>query len=240
MIRIFLGNLGSGKSVSAIRELVHNPNGRTTYTNIITKGIQNVVTIKPQDIIKKIGEDKKPSFDLNIEYWNKQKKPLNILWDEIHLTANSRMSMSKINMVLSRFIAMARRITGFDKRGYGSFTFVAQKERTIDVNIRDLTNEIVYHISHWVVECEECGTKVLTNSESPQMNKCVVCSSWKLEKKGMFIEKLSFSEWDSFYAWSVHMKGKFYDSRQRINDIEDYFKYYDTMQIENVWENYLK
>lgn len=240
MIRIFLGNLGSGKSANAVRELYKDESDRVTYTNLLTSGLNNVVHIKPEYIIKKIVKRGKTSFDLNIKYWKKQKKPLNILWDEIHLTANSRMSMTKVNMVLSRFISMARRITGFDKRGYGHFTFIAQKERTIDVNIKDLANEIVYHISHWVLTCEECGLKFEVNSEMQQIDKCFKCGSWKILKSNLTIEVLKFNNWEKYYKWVEGMKGKLYFERTLVTDIEKYFKLYDTMQMSDMWENYIK
>lgn len=239
MIRIFLGNLGSGKSANAVRELCLDYSGRKTYTNLLTHGIPDIIHIKPDYVIKKVIKDKKTSFDLNSEFWQKQKKPLNILWDEIHLTANSRMSMTKINMVLSRFIAMARRITGFDKRGYGHLTFIAQKERTIDVNIKDLANEIIYHVAHWVIRCEECGSRVAVNSDMQQIERCIRCGSWAILKENLQIEILKFNEWNKFYAWSQGLKGKFYFNRYMITDIEEYFGYYDTLQMTDMWESYI-
>ena len=128
MIIIILGNLGSGKSAAAVRDLYNDRSGRITYTNIKTTGIDHVRQIKPSNVIKKsiksetIKKDGsteiKYKLDLNKEYWMKQPKALNILWDEIHLTANSRQSMSAINQIIGRFIAMGRRITGYDKKGY--------------------------------------------------------------------------------------------------------------------------
>lgn len=239
VIRVFLGNLGSGKSVNAVREMFMEKSGRVTYTNIFTTGVDNIVHITPDNIIKKVVDGKKVNLELNKEYWENQKKPLNILWDEIHLTANARMSMTKVNMVLSRFIAMARRITGFDKRGYGTFTFVAQKERTIDVNIRDLVNEIVYHISHWVIYCEDCGSSFLVNSEMQITNKCASCGSWKIIRRDLKIEVFKFKSWNDYFNWCEKMKGKWHFSRELIIDIEDYFKHYDTLQMTDLWENYL-
>lgn len=242
MIRIFLGKLGSGKTISAVRELALNESDRRTYTNIMTKKIKGVKKIKPNYIIKKFYPKEKkgkPDYDLNVSYWNKQKKPLNILWDEIHLTAPSRASATKINLVLSRFIAMARRITGFDKRGYGQFTFIAQKERTIDINVRELASEIIYHVSHWVQRCEDCGCKVMVNSEMQVINKCPTCRSWKIVRQELFIEVIKFNEWDKFYKWSLKLKGKYYFERYIINDIEKYFKFYDTLQMSDIWDSYI-
>lgn len=239
MIKVFLGNLGSGKTICAVRELVLNESDRVTYTNIITKGVKGVSHIKPDHVIKKIMKDKKPNFELNIDYWAKQKKPLNVLWDEVHLTANSRQSTSKINIILSRFIAMARRVTGFDKRGYGHLIFIAQKERTIDVNIKELANEIVYHIAHWVINCEDCGRKLWVTSQMQIFDKCMFCGSWKIIKEQLQIEVLKFNDWEKYHLWTYSPKFKLYYDRYIIQDIEKYFKYYDTLQISDVWEDYI-
>lgn len=242
MIRIFLGKLGSGKSAYAVREMARNVTDRVTYTNIVTKGISNVRLINPQDVIrKKVIDEKKKKYelDLNVEYWAQQKKPLNVVWDEVHLTANSRMSTSKANMVLSRFIAMARRITGFDERGYGTFTFIAQKERTIDVNVRELANEIIYLVSKWVVRCEECGLRVFIHSEMPQYERCYRCGSWKVVKGDLILEVFHFNDWFKLYNWEQRIKGRWHFKREIITDIESYFRHYDTLQIGNVWDTYV-
>ena len=206
-----------------------------TYTNLSTHGIKNVHHIHPKDIVSRDND----KFDFNKDFWMRQKKPLNILWDEIHLTANSRKSMSSINMVFSRFIAMGRRIVGFDKRGYGTLTFIAQAERTIDVNIKELASEIRYHKAYWHVDCNECGSSVIAHSEMEQRETCVLCGSWNIERKGLQIEVKRFKTWNDYINFKCGMRGSFHFQRYMVNDIENYFKYYDTMQIEDIWENYL-
>lgn len=244
MIKIFLGQLGSGKSASMVRELMNDKSGRVTYTNLITKNIKNVIHIKPEMVIMKTKVSKsknvdKMVFELNKDFWAKQKKPLNVVWDEIHLTANARSSMSKVNMILSRFIAMARRITGFDKRGYGHLIFIAQTERTIDVNIRDLASEIRYHIGHWVIQCEDCGIKLVTNSERQQVEICLQCGSFNILKSDFKVEVRKFNSWDNYFNYRLNIKGNWNFERYIIPDIEKYFGYYDTMQMTDMWENYI-
>lgn len=239
MIIIFLGNLGSGKTLNAVRTIVNDKSDRKTYTNIGLKKYKHFYKIKPQDVILKEKDEKgKEKLDLNVKFWQKQKKPLNIIWDEVHLTANARSSMTKANMVISRFIAMARRIVGFDKRGYGHLIFIAQSERTIDANIRDLVNEIDYHIGHWVLRCSDCGHNQSWNSQMHVMEKCLNCDSPVIEKTDFTTEVLKFKSWDSYYKF-ILMGSKLYFERILIEDIEDYFKYYDTLQFENIWENYI-
>lgn len=238
MIRIYLGNLGSGKTACAVREIVNDRSGRVTYTNIVMNKVPNYSHIVPQNVILKKLEGKKTILDLNVKYWEKRLKPLHIIWDEIHLTANSRTSMSKANMVLSRFIAMARRITGFDERGYGHLTFIAQKDRTIDVNVRELANDICYHVANWILVCNDCGTRLSVNSEMQQVENCVKCNSWNIRKSNLLICRYKFNEWEDYYRWRVN-ESKVYYQKELITDIDKYFSYYDTMQISDVWDNYI-
>ena len=235
MIKIFLGNLGSGKSLCAVRDIVNDDSGRVTFTNIMMKPAKNIMQIKPENVITR-NEDK---LELNTEYWSKQKKPLNIVWDEIHLTANARSSMSKVNMVFSKFLAMARRITGFDDRGYGHFIFIAQTERTIDINIKELASEIRYFKSHWFIVCEECESKVHATSEMEQIERCIVCGSWKIKREGLNIEVRHFANWFDYLYFIDRRKGKFHTRHYMVNDAENYFKYYDTLQMEDIWQKYL-
>ena len=242
MIRIFLGNLGSGKTLSAVRELALDNSGRKTYTNISVRGIKNAVHIKPEYVIKKEEDEKgKLKLDLNTEYWNQQKKPLNLLWDEVHLTANSRRSMSSINQVFSKFIAMGRRIVGFDKRGYGCLTFIAQAERTIDRNIKELANEIRYHVSYWYIECNSCKSKIIVSSEMEQFSKCTKCGSWEIERKGLQIEVKRYKSWANYLNSQIDTKKhKWHFDRFMLYDAEDYYKYYETLQMEDIWGDYIK
>lgn len=247
MIKIYLGNLGSGKTVYAVKEMADNVTDRKFYTNIITNNVPNVIHITPENVILKIPNNSAKSgfkMKLNTDFWMEQKKHLYLVWDEIHLTANSRSSLSSVNMVLSRFISMGRRIVGIDKRGYGHFIFIAQSERTVDANIRDLANEIYYFRSIWTVECEMCHFRIVTNSDRQQIGKCLKCGSWKILKKDIsisvfvFAQKKNLSAWECYYGFRNGLP-HITTEKFVINNIENYFKYYDTLQMEDIWNDYI-
>ena len=145
--------------------------------------------------------------------------------------------MTSINKIFSRFLSMGRRITGFDQRGYGKLTFSAQTDRTIDINLRELTTDIQYNIGRWVIDCQECHFKFWTNSEKEQTDKCPKCFSWNIIKKDFIVECNFFRSWQDYYAWKDGLKIR--HKKVFLNDIENYFKYYDTLQMENMWENYI-
>ncbi|HEC38841.1 hypothetical protein LCGC14_0636120 [marine sediment metagenome] len=247
MIRIYLGKLGSGKSVSAIREIANDHSGRTNYTNI-KNNLPNSTLIKGTDIIKKILHSTKEKrdgtveeihkYEFNLDFWNKQKKPLNIIWDEIHLVANSRDSQSKLNKCMSRFLSLGRRITGSDDSGYGHFIFIAQASRTIDVNIRDLCNEVRYHIMYWISECKNCHRGRWVTSEIKEIESCIYCGSWKLLRKNFMVKVFKFHDFINYQKWYEGW-GKFYFEKLWITDIEQYFQHYNTHQIEGIFDDFV-
>jgi len=228
--------------------MVNDQSDRKYYTNIKTFHTKNTVQIKPSDVIlkkvvsvkeKKDGTiEEKIKYTFNKDFWIKQKKPLNIVWDEIHLTANARTSQSSVNQAFSRFIAMGRRITGFDERGYGHFVFIAQTERTIDVNIRELATEIRYHRMYWVLTCKQCKFKLRVNSDMEEIEKCLSCGHWKLIRSGFIIRVFRFNKWGNYLKFREGWKGRFYFEKYEIRDIEKYFKNYNTHQMEDMWDDY--
>ena len=244
MIRIVLGNLGAGKTINAVREIVEDDSGMPIFTNIAVKGINNVYRINPSDVIKKEKDEKgKTKYSLNIDFWIDQPKPLAIYWDEVHLSAgNSRSSMSHANKILSRFIAMGRRIVGMSEETglNGYMVYIAQSERTLDVNLRDLCNEIYYLVGMWVINCTECGQKLARNSDQKQLRRCIFCDSGKItitDHKTLIYE---FSTWEGYIKFRMGMSGKHYSQPPKvIEDLKRYFKYYDTLQIADLWNDYL-
>lgn len=248
MIRIYLGRLGSAKTVSTVREILRDESNRITYTNINIKKTKNVRKIRAENLIKKTlvsektkrdgSTEQKFKYEFNLDFWLKQKKPLNIVWDEIHFIANSRESQSKLNRVMSRFLSMGRRITGFDKKGYGHFIFIAQTSRTIDVNIKDLCNEIKYFILFWHLKCKNCQVSLWHNSELKETEFCKFCGSWDLERSNFRVQIFRFHNFSDYLKWSEGW-GQFYFEKSWITDIENYFQYYDTHQTENIFDEYL-
>jgi len=104
-IILCLGNVGSGKTASIVREMVLNEQGIKFYTNInpIRKDTPWIVKIKPEMIIGKdlLGVKKKQKtgvevpiydFKLNKEFWQEIKEPISVVLDEVHTIMNPRRS----------------------------------------------------------------------------------------------------------------------------------------------------
>lgn len=243
MIRIYLGKLGSAKTLSAVREIALDRSGRMNYSNIKTD-LPNCTLIKGENIINKIptgikkGGQEIFKYEFNIEFWNKQKKPLNIIWDEIHFVANSRTSQTGLNRCMSRFLSMGRRITGSDNAGYGHFIFIAQTPRTIDINIKELCNEIRHHILFWILQCLKCHKQVWINSEMKEIETCMFCGSWKLNRHNFKAQVFKFKDFWYYQGW-LDQRLKTYSEKYWIFDVEDYFKHFNTHQIENIFDQFM-
>lgn len=148
MIRIMLGNVGSGKTISAVREIERSP--YKVFTNIAMNH-PNVIRLKYAHIIttKKIGETKSGKdinkLVVNWAFWKKQLKELkyfHIYIDELHNIMPSRRSMSQQNILMSQWVAQIRKITGSSESA--NFVVMSQELQRIDITIRDLAHEIIF------------------------------------------------------------------------------------------------
>ena len=118
-IHIVVGNVGSGKTLGVVRDMFLDGERIKTYSNIKTK-LKNQIDINPDMIIKKEIEGTKKKrngeeeniykYSLNLEYWTNIKENINVVIDEAHSIINSRRSMSKINILLTDWMALVRRI----------------------------------------------------------------------------------------------------------------------------------
>lgn len=248
MIKIILGNVGSGKTAFAVREMYLNKSRRKTYSNIVTK-LKNQINITPEMIIKKEVIDYKKNrktrenepvykYSLNVDYWKKINEPINVVLDEAHSIINARRSMSKINIVVSDWIALIRRVLGQAEADYGELVFISQLERRLDVIAKDMATNVLYTRCHYFKSCKKCGITWQENSELPEpLMECPACKSWQIKKYNYNIEVWHFRNMEYFNLWFEFQHKSFY-KHYIITDIEQYFKYYNTMQWENLFDSY--
>lgn len=251
MITICLGGLGSGKTASVVRDLALNPSHRTTYSNIITMKLKNVKTIDPSMIIsRKIVDHKKkrsgelePVYKdtLNLEFWKKtakKEKGINVVLDEAHSIINSRRSTSKINIIVTDWIALLRRVLGQTEAGYGELILISQLPNRLDIISREMATKIKYHVCHYIKSCKACSFSWRENSEMPEPAwTCLNCGTPHIKKHSHVIEVYHFNSMDSYL---VHKQfgSQTYHKHYFIKDIEDYFNFYDTLQWDNLFSEY--
>lgn len=248
MIRIIVGNLGSGKTALAVREMCINPTKRKIYSNIQTS-LKNQIDIAPEMIIKKQivdykknkkTGDKEPvyKYSLNVDYWKRIKEPISVIIDEAHTIFSSRRSMTRTNIIFSEWVALLRRVLGQADSGYGELTFISQMTGKLDIIAREMATNIIYTICHYIKTCKDCETSWTENSEMPEgYQVCPSCRSIDLLRHHYRIEVWHFANIQKFQLW-YHMGQKTYYRRYFVNDIEEYFHLYSTLQWDNMFSSF--
>lgn len=249
MIKIILGNVGSGKTAFAVREMYLNHNNRKTYSNITTK-IKHQVNISPEMIIKKTQVDTRKKrtgeiepvyeYKLNIDYWKNIKEPINVILDEAHSIVNARRSMSKTNIIITDWLALIRRVLGQTEQGYGELVFITQLSNRIDIIARDMATNVIYTICHYLKTCSKCGTTWQENSELPEpLSYCINnnCRAYSIKKHTHYLELWHFAGMPMYQMWKEWGQKSFY-KHYFIKDIEKYFKFYSTLQWDNLFSEF--
>lgn len=147
MIVVFLGGIGSGKTLSAIREI--RKRKQFVFTNFNIKQIKDYHRIKFTDVI--IPGEKKSDYDVNWKFWEKQRSKhdyFSIYLDEVHNIIDARASNTVINRLMSKWVSQIRKITSDTTQN--NLFLISQKIRRIDVNFREL--------AHVFVECRKVQT----------------------------------------------------------------------------------
>ena len=246
-IRIYIGNVGSGKTASYVREMMLNPSNRKIYSNIITKKIPNNIPFTRDMLIKKeiVKEIKRRNGDIeavykksfNSDYWKEvieKEKCINVCIDEAHTILNARNFNSQTNKAMSDFLALCRRILGSNPAGEGELTLITQLDRRIDVIAREMATNIRFHRCHYQKSCQKCGyTWNETNDDPEPIFECPSCRSFKIVKHNHRIEVYHFANINAYTGWK-EFGLKTFHRHYFINDIEDYFKFYSTYQWENL------
>lgn len=246
MIRIFTGNVGSGKTADAVMEMAQKQ--RLTYTNIATK-LKNCHDLKPENIINRteVGQKKTKGSDivqpiykmsLNVDFWKNIPKPCDVVLDECHSILSSRRSMSNTNRIISEWLSMLRRALNESGSRTGHLTLITQRYMSIDENARNLATQIRHHVCHWITRCPRCLFQFEESSQMPEIaEECPACLSEKITRTGHMIEILKFDSEESYLAWKIDGTDTAYDHYQ-INNISRYFPMYNTLQWDNLFNGY--
>jgi len=247
MISLYIGKLGSGKTLHCVRNMYNDQRVIETYSNIKTKGLKNNHLIDSSMIIKKEIVDTKRKrdgtevpvyeFKLNKEFWYALgEKPLNVIIDEAQTILNSRRSLSKQNQIMNNFLSLLRRVVGNREGVYGNLILVSQLNRRVDVVAREMSNSIIYHIMHFNKNCKKCFFSWTENSEIPeQLYCCPKCDSPYLKKYNHLLEVFHFETMDQFDIWES-VGQRTYFKHYYIQNIEKYFKMYNTLQWDNLFD----
>lgn len=245
-IILYLGKIGSGKTLMCVRDMILNRNNcNSIFSNIRVDGYSHIRMLTSDMILKdevvdskvlKSGEVRvKSKKVLNIDFWKEQKPPISVVLDEGFTMMNSRRSMSSVNIVLNMFTSMLRRVLSTQEGSTGDFVVCAQRLMQLDVNLRESANVINYCVCFWRRVCG-CGFGVQENSEMPrQLNGCPRCGA-TLIKRGHIIQVLQFEGVELFQQWYYHRLPTYFHT-EYVRNVSKYFNVYNTLQWENMFES---
>jgi len=134
MIICYLGGIGSGKSVSVVKEIIEKK--KFVFVNFELKNVKNYHRIKVKDILI---EREKNAYDINWSFWNEMAlkyKGYSIVLDEVHNLIHSRRSMTSMNILMSKWVSQIRKILCDSEENH--LYLISQTLRKIDVDFRDL------------------------------------------------------------------------------------------------------
>jgi hypothetical protein len=247
LIRLIFGNAGSGKTASVVRYIKNNPH-KMFITNIDLKGraFKHVLKLKADMIIKReqisSKRDGQPVYKLklNVDFWKNlilEHKQMNVVIDEAHIFFNPRRSMSKINIIMTDFLALIRRILGASNDN-GELILISQLSRRLDVIAKEMSTDVSFCINHYKMFCPKCHATWNETNETP--NKflvCPRCKDYRIKKIKTIIEIFDFKDVDSFVNFK-EFNVKTYYRRYLIKDIESVFGDYDTLQFDDMFSEY--
>lgn len=241
------GNVGSGKSASMVRYMRNNPQKKfITNINVHGKGFKNVMKLKAEMIIKReptgVKRNGQETFKLklNIDFWRdlvKKEGEINIIIDEAHIFLNPRRSQSSLNLCMTDWLALLRRIVGSNDNN-GDLILITQLSRRLDIIAKEMATNVKFCIHHYVTRCSNCQLQWEETNETPNKFKvCPRCNSFRINKVKSIIEIFEFKNVDAFMQYK-EMGIKSYYKRYLIKDIETIFGNYDTLQFEDMLSNY--
>jgi hypothetical protein len=248
MIKLIYGNVGSGKTASMVLYMKNNPH-KTFITNIHVRGqgFKHVMLLKAEMIIKKevtgVKRNGKEVYKatFNKEFWQdliKKHGEMNIIIDEAHAFGlNPRRSMSSLNLVMTDFVALIRRVLG-SADNTGDAFFISQLSHRLDPKLRDMAEKVFYMINHYICECSICHQKwAETNETARKFELCPRCRDYRFKKIHSEIEVFEFASNDKFIEWKDYKIRSYYNRYIQKNIMQIYGNY-DTVQIDDILSQY--
>ena len=223
MIIAIIGNVGSGKSVSATKKIVDS-NSYCFVNFAVNK--PNVIRLKKEDIVKEevVGMTKagKPIKELKVnwDFWNEALKnygEYHLVLDEVHNIINSRRAMSTWNTLCGQWISQIRKLIGTSERTH--IYLITQRINRIDVAFRDLL--------HYIIYCEKLVTNDVMATKTSFDGKESIAElpvTWIIQY--YFSGENCVNKFDAFR----YDGAKTYDYRTGFI-ANPYYKYYDSYEM---------
>lgn len=145
MIKLIIGGIGSGKTLSVVKEIMDR--NQNSFVNFSVKHkkaerlkISHLITEEKEISSRGKVTSKKA---VNWEFWRQMSKEnFDIYLDEVHNILHSRMAMHKFNILLSTWLSQIRKMLGSSERNH--LYMITQRLNGIDISARHLAGEIIY------------------------------------------------------------------------------------------------
>ena len=215
MIVIIAGGIGSGKTLSIVKDIVDRQ--QKTFTNFSIFG-KPYTRLKYEHMFEKVSDGKKTTFKLNYDYWNKEAKKqggFDIYLDEFHNLMSSRRAMSKKNVLLSDWLSQIRKILGQSE--LNNLVLITQKCRRIDVNSRDL--------AHYAIMCNKVQyNDIMIPTEIREKGKIITKKlPLTMIYKNFFADAESLMNYESYGIGRPITRTRFVGN--------PYYKYFDSYEL---------
>lgn len=166
MIKLLLGGVGSGKSVSLARYVYSRQNPVWVNFPILAKNARRLMLshIIEKEVlgVRKNGEEVTKQ-KVNYSFWRENLgDSCDIVLDEAHNILMSRMSMSKNNVLITQWLAQIRKILGASE--HNDIILSSQRLAGLDVIPRELCSEIIAVQKLTLKEMQE--TRVIKNGRA--------------------------------------------------------------------------
>ena len=146
MIKLIIGGIGSGKTISAVKSIIDRK--IPAFTNFpidykfATRLKEEHIVNKEVSNVTKTGKETY-KYNVNWEFWRKeQQNKFDIYLDEVHNMLSSRRSISSWNVNVSKWLSQIRKLLGSNKHNH--LYLITQRLYGIDVTARELAGEIIY------------------------------------------------------------------------------------------------
>ena len=235
MIKLIIGGIGSGKSVTAVKEITDRNN--PVFTNFNLRN-PNVIRLKTEHIISETPDEsgKNIKKKVNWMFWNEyvsDNGPFDIVIDEAHNVMHSRRAMSSWNILFTTWLSQIRKILGSNEKNH--LYLVTQRLKGIDLAGRDLCHEIIYVNKFFIT-----NDGMMIKSDSPESIPNLRTMKTKIRTEHGYIEK----EIPQVYIMKHHFLGEYsvdkfeafldngrcYDYRTLFL-ANPYFKYYNSYEL---------
>ena len=148
MIKIIVGGVGSGKTITAVKHVINRK--QKVFCNFELKNYPNHERLKIEHIIKEIITENprgKPTikYSVNWDFWKdliKSGTKFDIYIDEAHNIINSRRGMKSFSICFIKWLTQIRKILGENENNH--IYFITQRITSVDIVVRELAYEVIW------------------------------------------------------------------------------------------------